>query len=147
MPGTCASNRRYAPDALRGRAIIRGGNGELRSWQTTPELRISDHYLIHEQIVRLLCETPWTSSARTSGEDSQANNEPSQCECETQSVLSGVAADFCRHDPPGHVVEYRSTQCIEWLCPAMVMRESAASASRHALTTANAAKTGEGRRL
>src|SRR5215208_6057595 len=101
VPGMCASSGCSAPNAIRGRVSIRGGNGEPRSWQTTPELRISGHYLIHEQIIRLLCGTPWTSSARTSGEDSQANNEPSQCECETQSVLSGVASDFCRHDPPG----------------------------------------------
>jgi hypothetical protein len=48
--------------------------------------------------------------------------------------------------PQSASARHRCPQCMEWPCPAMVMRSSAANASRHTPSTAIAARTGEGRR-
>ena len=75
---------------------------------------------------------------------SQANDGPGLCECARQS--DRAYGGFCRRGATERVVKCRCPQCIEWLCPAMVIRKSTANASRHTPSTASAANTGEGRR-
>jgi hypothetical protein len=68
-----------------------------RSRQASPEVRTGGRYLLQQQISHLFQGTPWTNSARTSGEYSQAKNGSAHDECteaERPSVLSGVAADL-----------------------------------------------------
>ena len=113
-----------------------------------PEPRTSGRHLIQEQISCLFKGTTWTSSTRTSGR--MARRRIGQVSARVRGRAAkraiGRSGTFCRRGPTEYVVKSRCSQCIEWLCPAMGMRKSAANASRHTPSTASAAKTGEGRR-